>query len=87
MDGTSSTARTSAGWPTTTRSAVATRGCTGTPTFCWSNDLGSRNRTFVNGRQVTAPTPLGPGDVLRLGLDVEVPVVEIDEHGEPKDTL
>ncbi|MEM7482245.1 MAG: SpoIIE family protein phosphatase [Acidobacteriota bacterium] len=30
-------------------------------------DLGSRNGTHLNGRQITEPTPVGPGDVVRLG--------------------
>jgi serine phosphatase RsbU (regulator of sigma subunit) len=30
-------------------------------------DLGSRNGTFLNGRQVTAPTALTPGDILTVG--------------------
>ncbi|HLQ68312.1 MAG TPA: FHA domain-containing protein, partial [Gemmatimonadales bacterium] len=30
-------------------------------------DLGSRNGTFLNGKRVTGPTPVGQGDVIRLG--------------------
>ncbi|HEY7499014.1 MAG TPA: FHA domain-containing protein [Vicinamibacterales bacterium] len=30
-------------------------------------DLGSKNGTFVGGRQITAPTPLADGDQIRLG--------------------
>jgi len=30
-------------------------------------DLGSRNGTFLNGKRVTGPTPVGQGDVVRLG--------------------
>jgi len=33
-------------------------------------DLGSTNGTWVNGRRITAPTPIGPGDVLRFGNTV-----------------
>jgi DNA-binding winged helix-turn-helix (wHTH) protein len=32
------------------------------------SDLDSKNGTFVAGRRVTAPTPLRPGDEVRLGL-------------------
>ncbi len=49
-------------------------------------DQRSTNHTYVNGRQVETPLPLYPGDVLRLGKDVEVPVFEIDESGELKGT-
>lgn len=38
-------------------------------------DLGSRNGTFVNGRLLTAPITLHPGDVIQLGaLGPEVEV-------------
>jgi DNA-binding winged helix-turn-helix (wHTH) protein len=40
-------------------------------------DLGSRNGTFVNGRPVKGPVPLGDGDVITLGsltVVVEAPV-------------
>ena len=30
-------------------------------------DLGSRNGTYVNGRPIDGPTPLGAGDSLRIG--------------------
>lgn len=33
-------------------------------------DLGSTNGTYVNGRRVTAPTPLTRGDQLRIGATV-----------------
>src|SRR5512140_3342622 len=33
-------------------------------------DLGSRNGTLVNGVQITAPTAIGPGDVIRLSGSV-----------------
>ncbi len=32
-------------------------------------DLGSSNGTFVNGSRISAPTPVGPGDVVSLGRD------------------
>jgi class 3 adenylate cyclase len=50
-------------------------------------DLGSTNGTFVNGQRITAPTVIGPGDVLRLGqteirvlaiLDIRLPSSAID---------
>ena len=33
-------------------------------------DLGARNGTFVNGVRIDAPTPIGPGDVLKMGATV-----------------
>jgi len=33
-------------------------------------DLGSHNRTWINGRQVTAPTLLCPGDNVQFGRDI-----------------
>ena len=30
-------------------------------------DLGARNGTFVNGVRIDAPTPIGPGDVIKMG--------------------
>jgi hypothetical protein len=33
----------------------------------WVEDLGSTNGTFVNGRRLDAPSPLRPGDRLRVG--------------------
>ena len=33
------------------------------------SDLGSRNGVFVNGQQITGPTPLSNGDTLALGED------------------
>jgi FHA domain len=44
-------------------------------------DLSSRNSTFLAGRLVTEPTPLRAGQVLDLGGDVDVLVVELDEFG------
>ena len=32
-------------------------------------DLDSRNGTFLNGERLTAPAPLGSGDLVRLGAD------------------
>jgi hypothetical protein len=48
-------------------------------------DLRSLNGTFVNGEMVLEPRPLFPGQMLRLGQDVEVEVVELqfDEDGTP----
>lgn len=33
----------------------------------WVEDLGSRNGTAVNGRRIEGPTPLSPGDQIRIG--------------------
>lgn len=33
----------------------------------WIKDLGSQNGTFVDGRRISAPTQLGPGQVVRFG--------------------
>ena len=33
-------------------------------------DLGSRNGTFVNGRRIAEPTPVGPSDEVRIGNTV-----------------
>ena len=33
----------------------------------WLEDIGSTNGTFLNGRQVTRPSRLSPGDVIRVG--------------------
>jgi serine phosphatase RsbU (regulator of sigma subunit) len=33
-------------------------------------DLGSRNGTFVNGRKITIPTPVGPGDVITMSASL-----------------
>jgi pSer/pThr/pTyr-binding forkhead associated (FHA) protein len=33
----------------------------------WIEDLGSKNGTWVNDRQVQRPQPLNPGDVLQVG--------------------
>jgi pSer/pThr/pTyr-binding forkhead associated (FHA) protein len=34
------------------------------------HDLGSTNGTYVNGRRVTAPTPLHRGDTIQVGKAV-----------------
>jgi pSer/pThr/pTyr-binding forkhead associated (FHA) protein len=38
-----------------------------TPTGYQVEDLGSTNGTFVNNQRVSAPTPFGAGDTLRIG--------------------
>jgi pSer/pThr/pTyr-binding forkhead associated (FHA) protein len=46
-------------------------------TRIYLGDLNSRNGSFVNGRRIITPTPLGHGDRLRCGqteLDVVIPV-------------
>ncbi|MFB6892957.1 FHA domain-containing protein [Kitasatospora sp. NPDC056327] len=47
-------------------------------------DLGSTNGTFVDGRRITGPTRIAPGQRLRFALDVDVQVIEIDEFGAPR---
>jgi len=44
-------------------------------------DAGSANGTFVNGKRVTAPVPLWPGDLIRIGE------TEIEYTSEEQDTL
>ena len=34
------------------------------------HDLGSTNGTYVNGRRVTAPTPVGKGDSVQIGKTI-----------------
>lgn len=47
-------------------------------------DVGSVNGTYVDGDRITTVHPLRAGDVLRLGLDFEIPVVgEFDDFGLP----
>jgi pSer/pThr/pTyr-binding forkhead associated (FHA) protein len=50
-------------------SEVSRRHCrlTKTDGFVLVEDLGSVNGTFINGRQITAPVPIRPGDELRVG--------------------
>lgn len=47
-----------------TRHAAVTRHADGTVTV---QDLGSMNGTWVNGVRIYGPTPLRPGDRLRVG--------------------
>lgn len=49
-------------------------------------DLNSTNGTYVDGRRVETAQRIAPGEVLRLGLDVDVHlrVVERDEFGLPR---
>ena len=44
-------------------------------------DAGSSNGTFLNGQRVTAPIPLRPGDLIRIGE------TEIEYSSEEQDTL
>jgi len=44
-------------------------------------DLGSQNKTFVDGLAISEPVPLLPGQVFNLAGDTDVVVVEIDENG------
>jgi serine phosphatase RsbU (regulator of sigma subunit) len=49
-------------------------------------DLGARNGTFVNGVRIDAPTPIVPGDVLKMGAST----IRISEPGvtpDPDDAL
>jgi hypothetical protein len=39
-----------------------------TPAGLVLHDLGSTNGTYVNDRRVTGPTPLFPGDMIRMGM-------------------
>lgn len=34
------------------------------------HDLGSTNGTYVNGRRITAPTPVGKGDTVQIGKTI-----------------
>ncbi|MFF2348234.1 FHA domain-containing protein [Kitasatospora sp. NPDC058115] len=47
-------------------------------------DQGSTNGTFVDGRRITAPTRIGPGQRLRFARDVDAQLIEIDEFGAPR---
>ncbi len=44
-------------------------------------DLGSRNKTFVNGQPITQPVQLVPGETFNIAGDADVTVVELDENG------
>lgn len=48
-------------------------------------DLNSKNSTYLDGRELVAhePTPIRPGQRFRLGEDVEMRLVELNEFGEP----
>jgi signal transduction histidine kinase len=46
-------------------------------------DLESQNGTFVNGRPVLDPTPIGPGDRIRCGDTIFVVAIEVDLPGTP----
>lgn len=43
-------------------------------------DLNSTNGTFVNGRRISVPTPIQPGDVVRLGDNVVMDVQASGGH-------
>lgn len=43
----------------------------------WIEDLGSSNGTFVNGRRITAPTRLQPGDTVQVGTSVKLGVQSV----------
>ena len=49
-------------------------------------DLQSTNGTFVDGRRIRGPESIGPGQRLRLGLDVDVEIehVRLDRYGLPE---
>jgi len=49
-------------------------------------DLGARNGTFVNGVRIDAPTPIVPGDVLKLGASV-VRIIEPGMTPDPDHAL
>ncbi len=44
-------------------------------------DLGSQNKTFVNGRAISVPVALQPGQVFNLAGDADITVIELDENG------
>jgi hypothetical protein len=50
------------------------------------DDLDSVNGTYVDGVKLDSPRPVLPGQTLRLGLDVEITLVEpdLDEYGLPR---
>ncbi|MFF7454496.1 FHA domain-containing protein [Kitasatospora sp. NPDC008115] len=47
-------------------------------------DLDSTNGTFVDGRRITGPTRIGPGQRLRFAMDLDAQLIEIDEFGAPR---
>lgn len=51
---------------------------------CYVRDEGSSNGTFVNDRQISAPTPLQPGDRIRLGQTTFTIVGVPEAPPEPK---
>lgn len=48
----------------------------------WVEDLGARNRTFLNGRELPGPSPVRPGDVLRIGQTLFHVIAELDASGD-----
>ncbi len=50
----------------------------------WVQDLGSSNGTFVNGKQITAPTKLSAGD--KIGVGQTVMVLELEPQIKPMPT-
>ncbi len=49
----------------------------------WVVDLGSSNGTTLNGRPLTAPTEISPGDILELGTGMTVQGVIFQVLGDP----
>ncbi len=63
------------------------------PDGWWIEDVGARNRTFLNDRELEGPAPLQPGDVLRMGrtrihvLDPPAPTAgSATQHADPPAT-
>jgi pSer/pThr/pTyr-binding forkhead associated (FHA) protein len=44
-------------------------------------DMGSRNGTFVNGRRISGPSPVGPGDVVAMSASL-IKVLSRDQRDE-----